>query len=96
MNYCCVYHGKLFFPGFIISTESSSCVPGDINCNKEDLTIMLSVTQDDDHKITDVLLLIWECNNVDRRGAKDNKELWYCGFCGNEYNIWNSKKGLST
>ena len=23
-----------------------------------------------------------------------NKERWYCVFCGNEYNIWNSTKSL--
>ena len=25
---------------------------------------------------------------------KGNKELWYCGLCGNDYNIWNSTKSL--
>ena len=52
---------------------------------------MSILTQDDDQKISDVPLSIWECDKVDRRGAKGNKERWYCGFCGNEYNIWNSK-----
>ena len=28
------------------------------------------------------------------RGAKENKDLWYCGFCGNSYNIWNSTKAV--
>ena len=53
---------------------------------------MSSVTQDDDNQIRDVLLYIWECDKVDRRVAKGNKECWYCGFCRNEYNIWNYKK----
>ena len=47
MGYCCVYHGQLFLPGFLLLTETSSCVPGASNCNKEDMTIMSSVTQDD-------------------------------------------------
>ena len=68
--------------------------PGYINCNKEDMKIMTSVTKDYDNQSSDVLLSIWECDNVDRRGANGNKELWYCGFYGNEYNIWNSKKAL--
>ena len=55
---------------------------------------MSSVTQDDDHQSSDVLLLNWECDKVDRRRAKGNKERWYCGFCGNPYNIWNSTKAL--
>ena len=36
----------------------------------------------------------WEYYKVDRRVAEGNKECCYCGFCGNEYNIWNSKKSL--
>ena len=48
----------------------------------------------DDHQISDVLLSIWWCDKVDRRGEKGNKDTWYCGFCGNEYNIWNSTKTL--
>ena len=67
----------------------------DINCNNEDLKTMSSLTQDDDHQISDVLFLIWECDKVDRRGAKGNKYLWYRGFCVNEYNIWNSTKALT-
>ena len=59
MGYWCVYHGHMFLPVFILLTEPSSCVSGAINCNKEDLTIMPSVTQDDDHQISDVLLSIW-------------------------------------
>ena len=47
-----------FSSGFILLTEPSSCVPGDINCNKEDLTIMSSLTQDDDNQSSDVLLYI--------------------------------------
>ena len=40
MDYCFVYNGELFLPGFLLLTETSSCVPGAINCNKEDMTIM--------------------------------------------------------
>ena len=65
------------------------CVTGDINCNKEDLTIMSNVTEDDDNQSRDVLLLILDCDKVGRRGAKENKERWYFGLCVNEYNIWN-------
>ena len=94
MDYCCVYHGQLFLPGFILLTEPYSCVPGDINCNKEDMTIMSSVTQYDDNQSSDVLLSIWECDKVDRRVARGNKERWYRGFCENEYNIWKYTKAL--
>ena len=38
---------------------------------------MPSVTQDDDHQSSEVLLYNWECDKVDRRGAKGNKELWH-------------------
>ena len=55
------------------------------------MEIMSSVTQDGDLKSSDVLLSIWLCDKVYRRVAKGNKERWYYGFCGNEYNIWNSK-----
>ena len=41
---------------------------------------MSSVTPDNDNKSSDVLLSIWECDKVDSRGAKDNKERWYCEF----------------
>ena len=57
-------------------TEPYYCVTGAINFNKEDLTIMSGVTQDDDHQRSDVILSIWECDKVDRRGEKDNKECW--------------------
>ena len=92
MDYCCVYHGQLSLTIFLLLIETSSYVPGVINCNKEDTKIMPSITQDDDHQSSDVLLCIWECDKVDRRGAKGNKERWYCGFCVNEYNICNSAK----
>ena len=39
-------------------------------------TIMPSLTQDDDHQISDVILSICECDKVDRRGAKGDKDLW--------------------
>ena len=94
MDYCCVYHGQLFLPRFILLTKLSSCVPGDINCNNKGLTIMSSVTQDGDHQSNAVLLSNWECNKVDRRVEKGNKKRCYCGLCGNEYNIWNSTKTL--
>ena len=55
---------------------------------------MSSLAQDDDHQISDFLLLIWECDMVDMRGAKVSKECWYCKLCGNEYNLWNSTKEL--
>ena len=92
MDYCCVYDGQLFLPVFILLPEPYSCFPGVTNCNKKDLTIMSSVTQDDDNQSSDALLSIWECDKVDRRGSKGNKDRGYCGFCGNEYNIGNSKK----
>ena len=44
MAYWCLYHGHLFLPGFILLTEPSYCVPGDINCNKEDMKIISSLT----------------------------------------------------
>ena len=50
------------------------------------------LNQEDDHQISDVLLSTWEFDKVDRRGAKENKERWCCGFFGNGYNIWNSTK----
>ena len=53
---------------------------------------MSSLTQDDDHQSSNVLLSIWECDKVDRRVSKGNKQLWYYGFYGNKYNIWNSTK----
>ena len=94
MDYCCIYHGHMFLTDFILLPEHYSCAPGAINCNKEYMKIMSSVTQDYDNKNSDVLLSILECDKVDRRGEKGNKERWYCGFCANEYNIWNSKKAL--
>ena len=53
-----------------------------------------SLTQDDDHKSSGFILLIWECGKVDRRVAKGNKELWYFGLYRNKYNIWNSTKSF--
>ena len=53
-----------------------------------------SVTQNEDHLSSDFILFIGECDKFDRRGAKENKERWYFGLCGNEYNIWNSTKEL--
>ena len=94
MDYCCVYHGQLFLPSFLILTQTYSCVSEAINCNKENLKIIPSVTQDDDHQISNVLISIWDCDKVDRREANRNKKRWYCGFCGNEYNIWKSTKEL--
>ena len=44
MDHCCVYYGQMFIPGFLLLTEPSSCVPVAINCNKEDLSIMSSLT----------------------------------------------------
>ena len=67
MDYCFVYHGEMFLNGFLLLAELSSCVPGAINFNKEDLKIMSSITQDDDHQSSDVILLFWECYNFDRR-----------------------------
>ena len=34
MAYYSVYHGQLFLPVFLLLTEPSSYVPGDINCDK--------------------------------------------------------------
>ena len=92
MAYCCVSHSQLFLTGFILLTKPPSCVPGSINCNMEDLTTISSLTQDDYHQRIDVILFIWECDKVDMRGGRGNKERWYCGLCGNEHNIWNYKK----
>ena len=39
-----------FFTYFILLKENHSCVPVDISCNTEDMTIMSSFTQDDDNK----------------------------------------------
>ena len=36
---------------------------------------MSSLTQDDRHQSSDVILSIWECDKVDRRGAKDSAEM---------------------
>ena len=92
MDYCCVYHGQMFLHVFLLLPEYSSCIPGSVNCKKYDLTIISSVTQDNDHQSSNFIIYIWECDKVDRRGAKGNKDLWYCGFCGKEYNICNSTK----
>ena len=94
MDYCCVYHGQLFIPVFLILTEPFSCVPGAINCNKEDLTIISNVTQYDANQSSDFLFSIWECDKFYRRVEKGNKERWYCQFCENKYNILNSIKLL--
>ena len=94
MDYGCVYQSQLFFPVFLLLTEAYFCIPGDINCNKEDMMIMSSVTQDDDDQISNVLLSIRECDKVNSRGEKGNKERWYCGLCGNDNNIWNFTKEL--
>ena len=94
MAYCCVYHGQLFLPGFHLLTESYSCVTVSTNYNKEDLKIMSSLIQYDFNQKSDVILLILECDTFNRRWAKGNKERWYCGWCRNEYNIWNFKKKL--
>ena len=58
----------MFLPIFLLLTEYYFYVTGPINCNKEDLTTMSSVTQDDDHQSSDIVLYIWECEKVDRRG----------------------------
>ena len=71
---CFLYHDELFLSGFLLLIESSSFVPRAINCNKEDLTTMLSLTQDDDHQSSDVLLSIFYFGRVDRRVAKVNKD----------------------
>ena len=59
MDYCCVYTNEIFLPIFILLTEPSSCVTVNINYNKEDLKIMSSLTHDDGHQSSDVLLSIW-------------------------------------
>ena len=64
----------MFLPSFLLLKESSSCVTGAIKCNKEDMKIMSSVTQDYDHQRSDVLLYIWERAKVDNREEKGNKE----------------------
>ena len=73
MAYSCVSHGQLFLPGFLLLIEPYSLVSGAIKCNKEYLTTMSSLTQDNDHQSSDVLLLIWECDRVERRVEKRNK-----------------------
>ena len=55
---------------------------------------MSSVTQDDDHQSSDVLLSIWQCEKVYSRGVKGNEEKWYYGFCVNEYNRCKPTKEL--
>ena len=40
------------------------------------MAIISSLTQYDDNQSSDVLLAIWECDKVDRRGEKGNKEFW--------------------
>ena len=92
--YCCIYHGQLLLPGFLLLQEPSSYVTGAINFNKKNLTIMSSLIQVDDNQSSDVLLSIWECDKVYRRGAFGYKDCWSCRFCGNEYNICNSTKPL--
>ena len=69
----------MFLPGFLLLTDPYSCVPGDINCNKEDMKTMSSLNQDDDNQSSDVILYIWEYDKVDRKGANLNKERWYHG-----------------
>ena len=56
MDYSCVYHVQLFLPLFLLLSETYYCVPGTINCNKEYLTIMSSLTQYNDHQSIDFLL----------------------------------------
>ena len=56
---------------------------------------MSIITQYDDHQNSGVLLLIWVCDNFDRRGSNGDKELWYCELCVNEYKICNSTKALT-
>ena len=70
----------MFIPGFILLPEPYYCVPGSIKCNKDDLKIMSSLTQDDDHQSSGILLSIWGCAKVYRKRAKGNKERWYCGL----------------
>ena len=84
----------MFLPGFLLQTEPSTCFPGAINFKKGDLTIISSLTQYYYHQNSCVILYIWECGNVSRRGEKVNKERWYCRFLVNDYNIWNSTKAL--
>ena len=69
MGYCCVYHGQLILPKLLLLTETSSFDLGAINCRKEDLKIMSSLTQYDHHQISDVLLSIRVCGKVNRRVA---------------------------
>ena len=83
MGHCCLYHGCMIINRFILLTELSSCVPGSINYNKEDMTIISRVTQYDDYQSSDILLSVWGCDNFDRRGERGNKEQWYCGLCIN-------------
>ena len=59
MGYCCIYRSDIFPPCFLLLIEPSYCVPGAINCNKEDITIMSSLTQDYDSQSSDDLLSIW-------------------------------------
>ena len=66
----------MFIYGFLILTETSDCVPVDINCNKEDMTIMSGLTQDDSEKISGDHLSILYCDNFYKRGSKWNKERW--------------------
>ena len=94
MAYCCVSRGQLFLTGFILLIEPSYCVPGAIKCNKQYLIIVSSLTQDNYHQSSDVLLSILECDKVHRILAKGNKERWFCGSFRNQYIIWNSTNSL--
>ena len=94
MEYCCVYHSQILFPGFLLLIEPFSLCSRRYQLHKEYLTIMSSLTQDDGHQSSDVLLSVWECNKFDRRGKKGNKECWHYAFCRNKYNIWNYTTAL--
>ena len=73
MSYCCVFHGRLFLTVFILLIQPSYCVPGAIKCTKEDLTKISSLTQYDDHQISDVILLFGSAVRLiggDKRGIR--------------------------
>ena len=70
MTDCCAYHVQMILPGFLLIIEPFSFVPGVINCNKEDMTIITGLIKEGDHKSSDVILSVWESDKVDRRGAK--------------------------
>ena len=86
LDYCCVYHGQLFLPGFLLQKNTILVL--------QELSTATSRIRQSCQVSLKTTIIKSECDKVDRRKAKGNKERWYCGFFGNEYIIWNSTKAL--